>query len=144
MFEFQRVLFLYWKSRICNLSGRKSLWIITFPASCYWCCDIVNIQQMEFISSPHQARDIAPSKLFIFQHLFFCLVLSSQHQPFQYNFIKKTKYFPFTGDHRCWRGLVFSSSPLRAPTEILLLNVLHSCWQSHIVLSHSHRSYWQK
>ena len=97
-------------------------------ASCYWCCDIVNIQQMEFISSPGWSRDIEPRQLLIFQHFPFSLVFCIQDPTYlRRSILDISRIFPVQR-----RGLVIIHSPDTNPVIkcfTFLLTIPH-CRQS--------------
>ena len=137
MFEFQHVFFIYWKSRFWNLSGRKSLWIIVLCKlllvlwHCQHTTDGIYILTRLETSHPGNYIDIPTFP-----------VLSCAHRSASNIFIKKTEHFTLKCDRITIVGEVWCFSSV--PTQILLLNVLHSCWQFHIVVSHCRRSYSQK
>ena len=130
----------YWKSRIWNLSGRKSLWIIVLSKLLLvlWHCQHTTdgIYILTRLETSH------PGNYLYWYSNISRSVLCSAHRSAFNLIIKKTEHFPFKSDLITLVGEVWCFSSV--PTQILLLNVLHSCWQFHIVVSHCRRSYGQK
>ena len=137
MFEFQHVFF-----SLLKISILKSVWK---EISVNYCA-VQAVTGVVTLSTynrwnlyPPQTRDIAPRQLYWYSNIsrfVLCSQISIQH------IIKKTEHFPFKCDRITLVGEVWCF--FSVPTQILLLNVLHSCWQFHIVVSHCHRSYSQK
>ena len=134
MFEFHQVLFLYWKSRIWNLSGRKSLWIMV-PCKLLlvlWHCQHTT-DGIYILTRPETSQ---PAN-YLFSNISPCSVLCSAEQSVSkiFHVIKKTECFPSTGDHRCWRGLVISSAPPRPDT-----NPVIKCFTFLLTIPHCRQS----
>ena len=125
MFEFQHV-FLFIENLDSEICLEGNLYELLCCASCYWCCDIVNITtdgiyiltRLE-TSHPGNYIDIPTFP-----------VLSCAHRSASNIFIKKTEQM--WSYHHCWRGLVFFLSPDTNPVIkcfTFLLTIPH-CRQS--------------